>query len=250
MGYSVIVILSDIHGNIEALRAVVSDLDNRGFDCNKDTLVSLGDQVGYGPRPLEVLEELGLLGAFVLSGNHENAVLGYEDLRDWNTNAVIQIQWTREQLKELPNLEEVLRNNYQIDKAIFVHGGFTRDADFSYIQNSWEANWHLGHEHFGDWNVGFFGHTHVPIGYSIHNKVIPYQENTWIDLDPTQRSIINPGAVGQPRCGDPRASYCIYNPDTNQFKWIRVEYDIEATIQDMKNLGLYRPNRERLREGA
>jgi diadenosine tetraphosphatase ApaH/serine/threonine PP2A family protein phosphatase len=228
-------IISDIHSNLAAFEAVLADAGSF------DKVWCLGDVVGYGPDPNECVERLRDYPHVCVVGNHDWAALGNMDTEDFNPDAKRACLWTRQQLSP-SNLEylETLPKSLVEDGFTLVHGS-PRHPIWEYVlyPSIAEANF----EHF-DTNFCFVGHTHVPIIYR-HN---PENPNQACDVmipsldDPLvlaeDRLIINPGSVGQPRDGDPRASYAILDAGELTLEYRRIPYPIESTQARMVESGL------------
>jgi diadenosine tetraphosphatase ApaH/serine/threonine PP2A family protein phosphatase len=239
-------ILADIHSNLAALTAVLNDIREKG---GVDEVWCLGDIVGYGPEPKECIKVLRECTQVCVSGNHDLGAAGKIDLDLFNPNAAEACRWTASQLSaaELLYLEE-LPKVIQKGDYYLVHGS-PRDPLMEYIISTAVAQ-----RNFPAFNTRycFVGHTHVPMAY----KEEAVEAVSAINLKPTiglamiqHRMIVNPGAVGQPRDGDPRASYGIYDTEGQMFRLYRVEYDIRATQDRMMEAGLPVPLVARLQEG-
>jgi predicted phosphodiesterase len=239
-------VISDIHANLEAFQAVLDTAGPWG------AILFLGDLVGYGPSPNECADLLRSLdGVTSVVGNHDVAALGEIDLADFNDNARIAAEWTqremtgatRDYLRSLAQIE-------QIDGITTVHGS-PRDPVWEYLDQPEQAP-----ENFARLTtpVCFVGHTHVPRIFSqdpdtkeaaVH---VPDAEAGFRTGDGIRR-IVNPGSVGQPRDGDRRASFGVYDSDANTFEYHRTSYDVEATQARMKAAGLPKPLADRLSFG-
>lgn len=228
-------IISDIHSNLAAFEAVLADAGSF------DKVWCLGDMVGYGPDPNECVERLRDLPHICVAGNHDWATLGKLDIKDFNPDAQKACLWTREQLSPSNwRYLEALPENLIEEGFTLVHGS-PRYPIWEYILSLSiaEANF----EYF-DTRFCFIGHTHVPIIYRHH----PQNPNRTCDaLMPSpdarlvlgeNRLIINPGSVGQPRDGDPRASYAILDSDELTLEYRRISYPIEETQARMMKMGL------------
>ena len=223
--------LSDIHANLAALRAALADA---GQDY--DEAVCLGDLVGYGPDPNECTEELCSLGlSAVVRGNHDKACSGIADAEDFNSTARKAAQWTHEALTEdnLKYLQELPQGPQPVGGFQIVHGS-PRDEDEYLFTVESAAESFLA----CPYPLVFFGHTHVQGGFvmdrdSVVDGLEPVHEDkvSKIDfaLEEGQRYLINPGSVGQPRDGDPRAGYAFYDSDRKVVEFRRVPYPIEET---------------------
>ena len=226
-----IAVLSDIHSNLAALDAVREDLPEH------DEVWVLGDIVGYGPQPNEVIRTLQEMGARSVLGNHDGAAIGTVDAHDFNPEAAAAIRWTAEVIDEnarayLSSLPEVRRE----DPLTAVHGS-PRDPIWEYITSTSIAMANL--DAF-ETPACLFGHTHLPIVFAAKGgrgtalAAIPDEP---MELD-AERILLNPGSVGQPRDGNPASSYLILDTDANAATFRRVGYDIAATQRLMRDAGL------------
>lgn len=228
-------IIADVHANLAAFEAVLADAGSF------DKVWCLGDMVGYGPDPNECVERLRDLPHICVAGNHDWAALDKLDIEDFNPDAQQACRWTREHLSPL-NLEylKTLPETIVADGFTLVHGS-PRHPIWEYILTPSTAK--ANFEHFNT-NFCFVGHTHVPIIYRYH----PENPHRACDilLPPLgvrlalgeNRLIINPGSVGQPRDGDPRASYAILDSDELTLEYRRVPYPIDITQTKMMQKGL------------
>lgn len=217
-------IVADIHGNLEALEAVL-----RRLEGEVDQLVCLGDIVGYGPNPNECCEILRKRKILSVAGNHEKGTLGELELTWFNKNAAAAIRWTQKEI--LPeNLEYIKGLPLTLDFPEFqiVHGSLVKPAE-EYLAKLAEA---IPTFERMTKPLLFVGHTHRPLRL--------------IYLD---KEIVNPGSVGQPRDGDPRSAYIIYDTVKEETPLFRVNYDVETVQKKMKTAGLPQFLIERLSEG-
>ena len=230
-----LLLLSDIHSNLEALQACLSAAP----EC--DLVINLGDIVGYGASPNEVTEQSRSLGKFFVRGNHDKAVAGLTDLNDFNPVAGVAALWTRDQLtQENADWLRVLSQGPievpEIPDAQFVHGS-PLDED-EYVVNSEEAAASLRKSATA---ITFFGHTHLQGGFYGNGskddaffpeyKTVGKSEQWEFILRRSSRYLINPGSVGQPRDGDWRAAFATYDTETRTVTFRRVPYDLK-TAQD------------------
>jgi predicted phosphodiesterase len=238
-------ILADIHSNLAALTAVMEDIQVKG---GVDEVWCLGDIVGYGPEPAACIDLMRTIKAVCVAGNHDLAAAGQLGLETMNPNAAQACRWTEQHLStsDLLYLSELPATLKQGDFTL-VHGS-PRDPAGEYILSASvaERNFELF-----DTNYCLVGHTHVPEAYKLENgTVLPVALKMGIGLVMIEhRFIINPGAVGQPRDGDPRASYGIYDSEGHMFRLYRVDYDITETQDKMMKDGLPVPLVARLQEG-
>lgn len=236
-------ILSDVHGNLEALDAVLADVTAR----EPDAVFCLGDFVGYGPDPNACVARLRPILAGAVAGNHDRAALGELDVSVFNPFAQAAIRWTaanltadtRAFLQALP--ERIERNGF-----LAVHGS-VRDPVEEYIFDPSTAALSF---QAGAFRICVVGHTHVPVVFSQHTNGVsagPLPAGEPVSLDPAARYIINAGSVGQPRDGDPRAAYLWLEDDAARL--IRVDYPVERTQEKMLAAGLPPALAERLSYG-
>ena len=237
-------VLSDIHSNLAALDAVLADAG--AFD----TVWCLGDVVGYGPQPNECVERLRSLPHIGVAGNHDLAAIDQLDISAFNPDAVTACLWTREQLTlhSWKFLEDLPHTIVEGDFTI-VHGS-PRHPIWEYITHPAVAMANLANF---DTVYCLFGHTHVPVIYAFDVSAetcegFAMPEDAPIPLG-GDRLLVNPGGVGQPRDGDPRASYMVLDMEHSTMEYRRVEYRIEETQQLMFSLGLPRRLAERLSVG-
>ena len=235
-------VLSDIHSNLVALDAVSGDMPA------VDQIWALGDIVGYGPQPNEVIRRLQELGVRAVTGNHDGAAIGTVDASWFNPDAAAAIRWTTSVLDEnsqayLAALPQVRRDG----ELTAVHGS-PREPIWEYITDPAIAAANL--DAF-ETRLCLFGHTHLPLIYradGIHITVVPANVSAPIALD-ERRALINPGSVGQPRDGNPDASYLVLDTEAGTVEFHRVRYEIELTQRLMRDVGLPRWLVERLAIG-
>ena len=229
-----ILLLSDIHANLAALEAVLADADKAG---KPDQVWSLGDAVGYGPKPSECLMRLQELGAVAVTGNHELAALGELSLEDFNPHARRAAEWTGENLTaEARTYAESLPHSIESGEFTLVHGS-PRDPIWEYVVDADDAKPSL--EALETRNC-VNGHTHVPVALYVpengaDEQVPAFEDAAFVG---TGRWFINPGSVGQPRDGDPRAAYAVLDDESMVVNFHRVEYAVEQTQALMKDNGL------------
>jgi diadenosine tetraphosphatase ApaH/serine/threonine PP2A family protein phosphatase len=239
-----ILVLSDIHANLTALEAVLSDAGT------VDGVWCLGDVVGYGPDPNECVARIRMLpDAVCLLGNHDSAALGRIPIETFNQDARRSIEWIQNVLtKETFAFLAKLPERVVIDQVTLVHGS-PRNPVWEYILDMHNANQNLS---YFDTPICMVGHTHLPIAYisadassDLRWTVPPEGEKITIEA----RAILNPGSVGQPRDHDPRASYAIFTPQDNGWEIRRVEYDIRAVQKRIRAADLPMRHALRLIEG-
>ncbi len=235
-------VLSDIHSNLAALEAVLAEAGE------VDQVWCLGDLVGYGPDPNECVERIRELPHICVAGNHDWGVLGKLDLSDFNAYARQACLWNRQRLTEenreyLDNLDE-----YIVEGDFTLVHGSPRYPIWEYVMSPGVAWRSLASF---DTPYCFVGHTHVPVIFAARDDfcdTCPLLEGQPLQLG-QERLIINPGGVGQPRDGDPRAACLILDPDKGTIEHHRVEYPIEVTQKKMEEAGLPRQLIDRLDHG-
>jgi predicted phosphodiesterase len=233
-----IAIISDVHANLAALEAVLRDAEQRKA---LDAVWCLGDMVGYGPQPRECLARLREVVSVCVVGNHDLAAIGHLSAEDFNPDAAAAARWTARQLAEadreyISSLPQVVREG----DFTLVHGTL-RWPVWEYLYSYEAAQAHLRRQQTP---FSLVGHTHIPT-LVVEDGRYPYgcelfylEDGATVPLDPSRRLVINPGGVGQPRDGDPRASYAVYDVEQGTITIHRVEYEIEATQRLMMEAGL------------
>ena len=227
-------ILGDIHANLAALEAVVDAIES----SEVDRVVSVGDVVGYGACPREVIQLLWELGVDVVKGNHDAAVAGELDARFFNPFARSAVEWTTAVLvaEELDWLRSLpLIRDYE--ECSVAHGTFAQPERFDYIQSTDDADPSLD---LMSRPVCFVGHTHVPVTILRPEDTLRtgYTVGTDLDLSDIDRALINVGSVGQPRDDDPRAAWGLFDSERQRFSLARVEYDIDSEAAKIREAGL------------
>ena len=226
-------ILSDIHANRAALDAVMAAARGRYH-----RILCCGDFVGYGPDPNYVTDFCRAEVQDNIRGNHDKAAVGLADLEWFNPVARGSACWTAAVLTP-ENHEWILQQPpgpKEIDSFSIVHGS-PRDED-EYVVAKFEAREAAQAAITG---ISFFGHTHLQGGFQLHrnNGIRELQpEQGVVILDETSTWLINPGSVGQPRDGDPRAAWAIYDSEHQVVEWHRTEYDIQDTYRRIVEAGL------------
>lgn len=229
-----IAILSDIHGNLEALQAVATDLGHQQVG----KIVCLGDQIGYGPDPDEVVEAIQQLGCVAIMGNHEAAIADHRQRNKMNFQASENSEAT-EKLLSPESLKFCcgLPVWYVHDEGYFVHG-FPPASVNSYLYSLSDSRIEtVLEEGLGD--LFFVGHTHLL-------KLVSCQRDGLVKSDlpvgetmllPGIKYVVNAGSVGQPRDGDNRAKYLIWDTKQKKIEVRAVPYDVESTIQKIQQRG-------------
>jgi predicted phosphodiesterase len=235
-------IFSDTHSNLEALEAVLADARERR--CTH--FVCLGDIVGYNANPHECVERIRELDCPTVKGNHDEQASLPLSTSDFNELAERAIQWTRDNLtEEDKQWLRALPLQKKVRDFTIVHATLDTPAQWGYVFNNLDAAASFTYQHT---TVCFFGHTHVPMVFIRDEGV----RREWIDhirIEPTKKYLINMGSVGQPRDGNWRAAYCIYDIENNLVEQLRVKYDLAVAQQKIIKAGLPRLLAERLALG-
>ena len=236
--------MSDIHANLVALEAVLADAP--AFD----EIWCLGDLVGYGPSPNECVERLQDFSHVSLAGNHDWAALGKLDLNNFNADARMANAWTQSELT--PAVIEYLRGlptHTERNGFCMAHAS-PREPVWEYIL---DANLAYANFAFFSTSICLVGHTHIPIIFELDDQRRRCETMIPRFPDPVTlgvyRMIINPGSVGQPRDGDPRASYAMLDTESMTWEFCRVDYSVEITQERMRARGLPRRLIDRLEVG-
>ncbi len=238
-------VLSDIHGNAEALEAVLQDIETRAVD----RVVCLGDIVGYYPDPEHCIELVRGRASHCLAGNHDYAAIGLIDTRNFTYYAFVAMEWTKEHISEAN--KEFLKSlslSLEFDGIFFTHSSPVNPQEWAYIfpdsdDAIFEAFRALRHK------VNFIGHTHWPSIMVHEDDKIMLHNGHSVQLNGAHDYLINVGSVGQPRDSDPRSCYGIYDSGANEYEEVRVEYDYSVTQKKIveNHLPLYLA--ERLEKG-
>jgi len=236
-------ILSDIHGNFDALDAVLGVLKKEKID----KFVCLGDLVGYGAEPQKCIDVVKEICVATVAGNHDFACVEKTNIEFFNAFAKEATLWTRKNitpagrkwLEDLPLLSDV------DDTFTIVHGTLYSPPLFDYIQTTFDAYLSL---QVLQKRVCFLGHSHVPISFFM-GDAITYSLDPVIKLEPNIKALVNVGSVGQPRDDNPRAAFAIYDTNDAIIEIRRQEYDIESAVKKIRDVGLPEVLGERLKYG-
>jgi len=242
-----LLILSDIHANLEALEAVLADAEGR-----YSKILCLGDVVGYGADPNPVVEWTRAHAEVVVRGNHDRACVGLDPIEGYNVAARKSAEWTRGVLtpESVEYLERLPRGPIpyatEPGSCDLVHGS-PADED-EYLLNLSDV---IALRPLLETRVTFFGHTHVQGGFLVtRTSVRRIQIEGTIEIEPDYFFLLNPGSVGQPRDGDPRAAYALYSPQDRSVEYRRVTYDIDRAATKILDAGLPDSLARRLYEGV
>jgi predicted phosphodiesterase len=234
-------ILSDIHANLTALDAVLAAAKGRW-----EKAVCLGDIIGYGPDPNEVVDRIRSLDAVAIRGNHDKGASGLAPSEDFNPVARDALLWTNDQLRSdnLAYIENLPKGPMPIDTFSIVHGAFYDEDEYVFspalafdgLLNS-------------PTQVAFFGHTHIQGGFTLRGEDVatlssrpaPTKKIFPLKIERGTKYLLNPGSVGQPRDGDPRVGFAIADLRHHLVEFWRVPYDIEAVQNRMAQAGLPEP---------
>jgi predicted phosphodiesterase len=237
-----IALFGDIHANLEALDAVLADAAGQGVT----DYVCTGDVVGYNADPVACLEKVREMDCPTVKGNHDEDASGIHSLDAMNPIAAAALQWTRAQLSdEQRQWLRRLRMVRQVADFTVVHSTLDQPANWNYVTNRFDAMANFSYQFT---QLCFNGHTHVPRVYVKTDKVNEVPAESVI-IEDGAKYFINIGSVGQPRDGDWRAAYAIYDTDHKLVVIRRVEYDIATTQKKILDAGLPPMLAERLAEG-
>lgn len=249
-----LLLLSDIHANLEALEACLDVAPAH------DSVANLGDVVGYGASPNQVIDLVRAMDPVSVRGNHDRCCCGLEDLSSFNPIAAYAATWTRTELSE-SNLDWLralptgpLRDG-QWDGVQFVHGSPVEED--AYISSEFSASTALAISPF---HLTFFGHTHVQCAFArlrLVTEALPLEPVnsasrvviSRLTLDPAMKYLVNPGSVGQPRDRDRRAAFAIYDDEKHEILFYRVPYDIARAQERILQAGLPPMLAARLEDG-
>ena len=236
-----IAIFSDVHGNLEALQAVMRHCDT----CQVDRVVYLGDLVGYGPDPSRCIEAIRDVAELVLIGNHDHAVVSPSESRNFNPVAKAAIRWTSDILQEVH--VEYLRGLHLVvdeDDAVYVHASPKGPETWPYLYSLEEGRRDLA---YTDARVCFVGHSHHAFVCNDEREEILGEGK--ITISGSARYLTNVGSVGQPRDGEPRAAFALWDQALGEIKIHRVAYAVESTQQKIRKAQLPEYLAERLATG-
>jgi predicted phosphodiesterase len=230
-------IISDLHANLEALEAVLRDGAGR-----YEQAICCGDLVGYGADPNAVTDWVRECCPIVVRGNHDRASTGQDDLEWFNPVARQAAIWTLAKLSadNAHYIESLPRGPLSVDSFQVVHGSpFDEDE---YVVGAGEAGQAFGY--LGA-RIAFFGHTHIQGGFIWNQSRVetimrmPHgRRSDSLHIDAECAYLINPGSVGQPRDGDPRAAYAVFDSQATRVDYYRVEYDVAAAQKKIYDAGL------------
>jgi len=237
-------IISDIHGNLEALTAVLEKCKEFGVE----EYICVGDIVGYNANPSECLEIVRALPlAVVVKGNHDEEASIESNLAEFNEQASQAILWTRNQLSsDQKKYLSDLPFKSRVGRITVVHASLDDPEEWGYVMDSYAAEASMSYQFS---QVCFYGHTHVPMAFDREHGEVKMLESASFIVEPGHKYLVNPGSVGQPRDKDYRASFAIYDTEACEISVHRIDYDVKSTQE--KILGTELPERlaERLELG-
>ena len=240
-----IALLSDVHGNLPAFEAVLADVDS----AKVEEIWCLGDLVGYGASPDGCVELARSRCDLCLAGNHDLVVTGEIDIADFSSSAAAAAQWTRDNIS--PEALEFLSSlrPEQDGREVGLYHASPRDPVWEYVLSGWQADECMKAM---EARVGAIGHSHVALYFRRPDEGevegAPAEGGLEQDLS-DGHWLINPGAVGQPRDGDPRAAWLLLDTETWSAEWRRVEYPIEQAASAIEEAGLPKVLAQRLYTG-
>ncbi len=242
-------ILSDMHANWDAFEAVLRRARRKRFDA----VLVLGDLVGYGAAPNQVVEAVRRLSPrlYVVRGNHDKVVAGIDSGENFNPTALTAAQWTTGRMTpaNLRYVRNLPQGPLQVEERLAICHGSPLDED-TYVFSDVDA-----YEIFTGFPVPvvFFGHTHIPSFFSLEGRRLGvmalHGSGGRIVLHPEGRYLLNPGSIGQPRDRDPRASYMTYDSARRVVRWYRVPYPVDRAQVRIRKAGLPKSLADRLSVG-
>jgi diadenosine tetraphosphatase ApaH/serine/threonine PP2A family protein phosphatase len=236
-------ILSDVHGNLQALERVLVDVGAR----KPDAMVCLGDFVGYGASPNECISILRPRIESAVAGNHDLAACGRIKLGYFNQDAALAARWTTEHLT--PENLQYLRALPFVSRwrdAMLVHSSPSEPEEWRYVLSPGDAAIEM---ESCDQGICFIGHSHYPGTFELDGPSVRYTRDEIVTGRPGCRYLVNVPSVGQPRDGDRRAGYMFFDDDGPRFEHVRLEYDIPAAMACIRDAGLPPLLAERLQWG-
>jgi len=236
-----LLVFSDVHANATALEAAL-----QACAGTWDFAACLGDLVGYGPDPNQVIQRVRPLVNAIVRGNHDKAVSGISDPEDFNPVARAAVEWTRGQLspENLAYLRDLPRGPVESHGIALVHGAVQDEDEYVFVPEQALPGLRTSSQ-----PVTFFGHTHIPSGFSYNGSAVERIDlsfdrsaaSSTIRLDPGVRYLLNPGSIGQPRDGDPRAAFAIADLKKRTVEFRRTPYNIAAVQDRMERAGAPEP---------
>lgn len=242
-------VLSDMHSNWDAFAAVLRRVKRKRFDA----ILVLGDLVGYGAGPNQVVEAVKNLEGevYLVRGNHDKVVAELEDGSNFNQPALAAARWTTDRLTpaNLRYVRELPKGPVAVADDLEICHGSPLDED-TYVFTPYDA-YEIFMNHSAQ--VVFFGHTHIPSYFVHHRKgidvAVVQEESFVLKLEDGKRYLLNPGSIGQPRDRDPRAAYFTFDSDSRIIRWHRIDYAINKAQERIVRSGLPKVLADRLALG-
>jgi predicted phosphodiesterase len=237
-----VAVISDLHGNWDALQAVLADIEQHGAD----RIVCLGDVVGYGAEPSACCQALRERNILTVAGNHDYAAIGKTNINYFNAYAREATLWTRKVMAEEDRDFLSALGLVEVQEGFtMVHGTLYAPELFDYILTTYDAYLSL---QLLETPVCFLGHSHVPINF-VWDETVTFHHETDFVIGETQKVLVNVGSVGQPRDDNPLACYVLYDVEQRRVRLRRVDYDIDVAAKKIRDAGLPVALGERLKVG-
>ena len=235
-------LIADIHSNLEALEVVLNDAKEQ--KCTHYACV--GDVVGYGANPKECLDIVRSMGMPVVKGNHDEYCSSEEDLEGFNPHAAEAVNWTRKQLnKEDRAWLRDLKYIRLVASFSMVHATLDGPQRWGYVFDKLAAAASFTYQNTA---VCFFGHTHVPVAF-VRDSMVRGGTYSKFRVEPGKKYFVNVGAVGQPRDGNPKSGYVVYDLTEGTIELRRLDYDIPKAQKKIIEAGLPQRLADRLTVG-
>ena len=235
-------LIADIHSNLEALEVVLNDAKEQ--KCTHYACV--GDVVGYGANPKECLDIVRSMGMPVVKGNHDEYCSSEEDLEGFNPHAAEAVNWTRKQLsKEDRAWLRDLKYIRLVASFSMVHATLDGPQRWGYVFDKLAAAASFTYQNTA---VCFFGHTHVPVAF-VRDSMVRGGTYSKFRVEPGKKYFVNVGAVGQPRDGNPKSGYVVYDLNEGTIELRRLDYDIPKAQKKIIEAGLPQRLADRLAVG-
>jgi predicted phosphodiesterase len=235
-------VIADIHANLEALEVVLAD--SKEQKCTHYCCV--GDVVGYNANPKECLDIVRTMGMPVVKGNHDEYCSSEDDLEGFNPHAAEAVNWTRKQLSKEDRLWlRELKYVRLVASFSMVHATLDGPQRWGYVFDKLAAAASFTYQNT---SVCFFGHTHVPVAF-VRDSMVRGGTYSKFRVEPGKKYFVNVGAVGQPRDGNPKAGYVVYDLDEGTIELRRLDYDIPKAQKKIREAGLPQRLADRLALG-
>ena len=235
-------IIADIHANLDAFKVVLDDIKQQ----NCTHFACLGDVVGYNANPKECLDIVRSMGMPCVKGNHDEYCSQEGPLDGFNPAAAEAVNWTRRQLTaEDKQWLRDLKYSRMVTNFTIVHATLDGPQRWGYVFDKLAAAASFTYQNTA---VCFFGHTHVPVAF-VRDSVVRGGSYSKFRVEPGRKYFVNVGSLGQPRDGNPKAAYVIYDLDEGSIEIRRLDYDIATTQKKIRAVGLPERLAERLAMG-